>query len=67
MFGRSIGESVMTTQKQVSSFLDALRQSGACNMFGSGKYVSENFSDLDKKEVETMVLHWMKHFGEDDQ
>jgi hypothetical protein len=53
----------MTTQKQVSSFLDSLRESGACNMFGSGQYVKEAFDDLDKKQVEEMVLYWMKNFG----
>ncbi len=51
----------MTSQEQVSLFLDELRKSGECNMFGAGQYVVEAFG-LDKKTAKEMTLHWMKNF-----
>lgn len=52
----------MTTQKQVSLFLDELRESGATNMFGAGQWVFEAFDDLKKEEANKMLIYWMKNF-----
>ena len=48
------------------TFLDALRESGATNMFGAGPYVAEAFG-LDKREARDVVLYWMDTFGEDER
>jgi hypothetical protein len=44
-------------------FLDNLRESGACNMFGSGIYLQEAFG-LDRYEAKDVVLEWMETFSE---
>jgi len=52
----------LTDQKEVSLFLDELRESGSINMWGAGKVVEEAF-DITKKEAQTMTIHWMKNYG----
>lgn len=44
-------------------FLDDLRDSGACNMLGSGIYLQEMFG-INKRESKAIVLEWMKSFSE---
>ena len=44
-------------------FLDDLRESGACNMLGSGIYLQEMFG-VNRKEAKAIVLEWMKTFDE---
>ena len=44
-------------------FLDDLRESGACNMFGSGIYLQEMFG-VNRREAKAIVLEWMKSFSE---
>jgi hypothetical protein len=43
--------------------LDALRQSGEINMFGSGIYLEKVYG-LNKTESKEVVLEWMRTFGE---
>lgn len=45
------------------SFLDGLRASGACNMFGSPQYLQEVFSMSRTKAKETF-FYWMESFAE---
>ena len=45
------------------SFLDNLRDSGVCNMFGSGIYLQEMFA-VNRIEAKAIVLEWMRTFGE---
>ena len=44
-------------------YLDALRESGETNMFGSPIYLAEEF-DLDIEFAKKVVSFWMKTFGE---
>jgi hypothetical protein len=44
-------------------YLDGLRESGACNMFGASSYLVEEF-DLDKKEARVVLQYWMDSFSE---
>jgi hypothetical protein len=44
-------------------FLDALRQSGEINMFGSSIYL-ERVYGLNKRESKEVVLEWMQTFDE---
>ena len=49
------------------TFLDELRESGQCNMFGSGSYLANEFPELDKKLVSKVVGYWMDSFGKEDR
>jgi hypothetical protein len=44
-------------------YLDELRESGDCNMFGAGEYLQTEFG-LDKYESRNILQHWMKTFEE---
>lgn len=44
-------------------FLDALRESGATNMFGAGPYLVEAF-DVTRAESRKILAHWMRTFAE---
>jgi hypothetical protein len=50
-------------KERMFCFLDDLRESGACNMFGSGIYLQEAFG-LDRYEAKDVVLEWMATFSE---
>lgn len=50
-------------KERMFDFLDKLRDSGICNMFGSGVYLEEMF-DISKRESREVVLEWMITFGE---
>lgn len=43
-------------------FLDALRESGATNMFGSRPYLQNEFPALSKNEASAIITHWMRTF-----
>ena len=49
-------------QAEVSNFLDALRESGATNMFGAVPYVMDMFSGLTKREATEMWATWAREF-----
>jgi len=48
-------------KKEVFDYLDALRESGATNMFGAGPYLVSAFS-FDKKEAREWLKYWMDEF-----
>jgi hypothetical protein len=50
-------------KERMFDFLDNLRNSGICNMFGSGIYLEEMFG-INKRESKEVVLEWMKTFDE---
>lgn len=50
-------------KERMFCFLDDLRESGACNMFGSGIYLQEMFG-IDRFEAKEIVLEWMETFSE---
>jgi hypothetical protein len=58
----------ISNQKKLLMFdlLDALRQSGEINMFGSGIYLEQAYG-LNKRESKEVVLEWMRTFGERNQ
>jgi hypothetical protein len=45
-------------------FLDALRQSGATNMFGASPYLREEYADLSESEARAILSYWMRTFSE---
>ena len=45
------------------TYLDDLRDSGACNMFGAGGYLQDEFG-LNRWDARTITTYWMKTFGE---
>jgi hypothetical protein len=47
-------------------FLDELRESGACNMFGASPHVQEAFG-LTKQEGKDVTVYWMSSFGQDER
>jgi len=47
-------------------YLDDLRESGATNMFGAGRYVEQEF-DVSKSDASTILSYWMESFGKDDR
>jgi hypothetical protein len=50
-------------KERMFSFLDNLRDSGICNMFGAGAYLEEMFG-ISKRESKAIVLEWMITFSE---
>jgi hypothetical protein len=49
----------MTTKEEVYIYLDYLRDSGICNMFGAGSYIEDQFK-LTEDVAKTFLLGWMK-------
>ena len=48
-------------------YLDALRESGATNMFGAGSYLQNAFRELisEEEKADTILLYWMDTFGDE--
>ena len=51
------------TEEEYFVFLDELRASGVTNMLGATPYLEDEF-DLDKKEAGSILMAWMKSFGD---
>ena len=51
------------TQKQVNTFLDALRISGKTNMVGATPYIQKRFG-INKYDAQRFLLKWMESFNE---
>ena len=49
------------TQKQVNTFLDALRVSGVTNMFGATPYIQKHFH-ITKYDAQRFLVKWMETF-----
>ena len=47
-----------TSVEEVTSFLENLRQSGACNMFGAGSYLQDEFG-FNRRDASTVLKKWM--------
>ena len=45
-------------------FLDALRESGATNMYGARPYLERKFRSLTGPECGEILAHWMRTFSE---
>ena len=52
---------VKKSQEEYFKYLNELRESGACNMFGAAQYLEQDF-DLDRKEAKAIVKAWMVSF-----
>ena len=52
----------MTIRAVHFRYLDALRESGATNMFGAGRYLAQAFG-LSKQEAGDVLVAWMKTFS----
>jgi len=50
-------------QGEVNLFLDALRESGAVNMWGASPYVEEAF-DVSRREAKALTSEWMRTFSD---
>ena len=47
--------------KEVFSYLESLRDSGATNMFGASPYLTEEFG-FDKKTASNYLILWMQSY-----
>lgn len=56
-------ETYISMQEEVNDYLDALRDSGAINMFGAVPYVIDEFN-VSKYEARDLVKNWMQTFAE---
>ncbi len=45
-------------------YLDELRESGECNMFGARPYLMNAFDDLSEADASAVLGYWMNTFGE---
>jgi hypothetical protein len=52
----------MTTQDEVNTYLDDLREEGSVNMFGAAPYLVEDFG-ITSKEARAMLGVWMKTYS----
>lgn len=50
-------------KKEHLTYLDALRESGATNMWGAGPYLEKEFG-VSRKDAKIIVLYWMGTFSE---
>ena len=53
------------TEKKVFAYLNDLRISGVCNMFGASAFVQDEFEDIGPLESRSLVSLWMRNFSED--
>lgn len=53
----------MEMQEKINVYLNALRKSGAINMFGAAPYISETFG-VNKHEARQYLKNWMDTFAE---
>lgn len=44
-------------------FLDDLRESGICNMFGARPHILDYFDDMTERQASELLGYWMKTFG----
>lgn len=58
----SINAAPMINDKHLR-FLDGLRESGACNMFGASTYLVEMYG-MSKRDASATLSHWMATFSE---
>ena len=45
-------------------YLDDLRESGVCNMWGASSYLSHSYPELSDRESRDILGYWMETFGE---
>jgi len=50
--------------EEILEFLDALRDSGAVNMFGTAPHLQGAFPELTRKQAHKVLFHWMDTFSE---
>lgn len=50
------------TQDEVNAYLDAVRESGAINMFGAAPYIQEQFA-VSRQEARQYLQTWMATFN----
>ena len=50
-------------EQKVFEYLDALRESGATNMFGATPYIQERF-ETTRYEAQRLLTRWMETFSE---
>lgn len=48
-------------------FLEALRRTGVCNMFGASIYLIECFPDLSEEDAQDILANWMSNYSELDK
>jgi hypothetical protein len=53
----------MAEKTVMFEYLDGLRESGVCNMFGARPYLQEAFN-LPKNEASAILSEWMATFGQ---
>lgn len=51
----------MEMQEKINVYLDAVRKSGAINMFGAAPYIAETFG-VNKEEARKYLKNWMDTF-----
>ena len=51
------------TEREIFEYLDALRKSGATNMYGAGAYLEDEFS-MERETAMDYLLKWIQTFGE---
>lgn len=51
-------------EKEIKFYLDKLRKSGVVNMFGSKRFIMEEFG-LDDIEATKALVNWMRNFKEE--
>jgi len=56
-------ETCLNMQEEVNDYLDALRESGATNMFGAAPYIVEEFG-VSRSNAKQFLLNWMQTFEE---
>jgi hypothetical protein len=49
--------------KEVSEFLNGLRESGVTNMFEAVPYIKKAFPEISKEEAKNYLIYWMENFG----
>jgi hypothetical protein len=51
-------------KEEIFDFLDYLRESGATNMFGAGRYITDMYPEVSRKESHELLKEWMETFNE---
>ena len=53
----------MEMQEKINVYLDAVRESGAINMFTAAPYIAETFG-VERREAQQYLKNWMQTFAE---
>jgi len=57
-------QAIYHDDQEYFEFLDALRETGATNMFGAASYLRDEYPELSKQEARQILMRWMDTYSD---